>query len=77
MNRKNILTFQRGPNNSIWEFDAYKVCVYKLYNVIQVMGHWYKKDSSATVTGVLNLRYSEDNMKKARNHNLTASEILS
>ena len=72
---KNILQFGRGPEQFVWELNAKKVYVYKLYNVVQVVGDWYEKGSSRKITGVLNLKFRDEDMYQARFGDLTASEI--
>jgi len=74
---KNKLLFGRGPANIVWELNADKVYVYKFTNVVQVIGEWYEQGSLEIVTGVLNIRFSDKEMYKARFENLTASEITS
>ncbi|MGP4041300.1 hypothetical protein ACTWP4_15575 [Gracilibacillus sp. D59] len=81
LNKQNIIIFSRGCENSIhkqlWNFNADRISVYKLYNLIQVFGDWYEQGSDQKVLGVLNIRLSDKDMVKARSAQLTASEIVS
>ncbi|TCT20946.1 hypothetical protein EDD68_11274 [Melghiribacillus thermohalophilus] len=74
---KHLIPFQRGPRRIPWELKAKRLFVYTFSDLVQVFGDWYQKGSPEVFQGVLNIKLSPEDMKRARSNQLSASEILS